>query len=335
MNLPLRKSRSGFTLVELLVSIAIIGILIALLLPAVQAAREAARRSSCSNNLRQVGLGIQNFHDVKRKLPSSIRPVATSTVRVGAFTQILPYIDKATLFSKYNTSVNWSDTLNLPVTSARVQVFQCPSAPKPDRLDGNPDPLSTGGTWNPNLVAVADYAVSIGVDPRLAVAIPAIKAGTGALPKNKFGTFGDITDGLTNTIFVVESAGRPFLYRHGGELVSDDQTVARVNGGGWARPASDLLFSGSNKAGTVIPPASLADAVAANGANGDDVGGDPYPHPTYATEGTSQPFSFHGPGVHIGLGDASVKYVDESVDIQVFAALVTRDKAETISDSAF
>ena len=332
---PARPARQGFTLIELLVVIAIIGVLVALLVPAVQSAREASRRSSCSNNLRQVGIAVHNFHDSKRRLPSSVRPTAASTVRVSAFTQILPYLEESKLWHSYDLSVNWSDPKNLPVTSLRQTVFQCPSAPQPGRLDANPDVLTTGGVWNPNLVAVTDYAASIGVDKRLAAAFPTIKAGLGALPKNQTGTLADITDGLSKTLLVIESAGRPFLYRRGPALVNADQTVNRVNGGGWARPASDLLFAGSNKEGTLVPPTAPSDAVAVNATNGDDVGGAAYPHPIYGTEGTSQPFSFHAAGVNVLFADDSVKLVDDAVDLAVFAALVTRDQAEKISDTAY
>ena len=113
-------------------------------------------------------------------------------------------------------------------------------------------------------------------------------------------------------------------------LVNADQAVNRVNGGGWARPASDLLFAGSNKAGTTIPG-----PVAINSTNGDDVASEAYPHPIYGTEGTSQPFGFHLTGVNTLFADGSVKLIDEAIDITVFSALITRDKAEKVSDGAF
>jgi prepilin-type processing-associated H-X9-DG protein len=325
-------------LIELLVVIAIIAVLVSIILPAVQQAREASRRSSCSNNLKQLGLAIHNFHDSKRKLPSSIRPVAASTVRVAGFTQLLPYLDEKALSDGYNSTVNWSDPLNLPVTSAQINVFLCPSGPRPARQDANPDVITPAGdnsAWNPNLVAVTDYAATIGVDPRLATVFTNIKAGVGFLPKNKVGTFSDVTDGLSNTVAVVESAGRPYVYRRGPVLVSEDQTQHRINAGGWARPASDLLFAGSSQDGTVVPPADTSDWAAINATNGDDVGGDAYPHPVYGTEGTSQPFGFHSSGINVLFGDGSVKLIDEDVDIAVFAALITRDQAERLSDSDF
>ncbi len=146
-------------------------------------------------------------------------------------------------------------------------------------------------------------------------------------------TFADVQDGLSNTIAVWETAGRPFVYQRG-ILVSEDLTNHRVNGGGWVRPASDVLFAGSNKTGTSIPGFFL------NRTNGLNIGGfayntTGYPAPT-GTEGTSQPYSFHTGNVHILLGDGSARSLSEGIDITVAAALVRRQaggKEATISNN--
>ena len=163
-----RSAPGGFTLVELLVVIAIIGVLIGLLLPAVQTAREAARRSSCTNNLKQQGLAIHGFHDTKNKLPSGGRPPEASTVRCGVFVYMLPWLDKKNLWDKYDTSVTWSHANNLPVTEVRVAEFECPSAPRHNnQLDHNPDGTTGFGT---GIVAVGDYGSNLGVAPGLQAA---------------------------------------------------------------------------------------------------------------------------------------------------------------------
>ena len=106
------RLRSAFTLVELLVVIAIIGILVGLLLPAVQAAREAARRMQCSNNLKQLGLAVHNFESARRALPTSLRPPSNISgsgeqSRVSVLTDLLPYIEQSTIFNQYNKAINW------------------------------------------------------------------------------------------------------------------------------------------------------------------------------------------------------------------------------------
>jgi len=323
-----RTDRAGFTIIELLVVIAIIAILAALLVPAVQQARESARRTQCVNNLKQLGIAVHTFHDQKRHLPSSVRPVSTGTVRFGVFTQLLPFIDQKVLWDQYDSSVNWSHATNLPITSTRLPTLECPSAPKHGKIDGIPDVTP----WSGNAVSTTDYAAVIGVDPRLATVVSTVVPGTGILEKNVSPqpSFSAVTDGLSNTILMVESAGRPYLYRRGPVLVNADQTVNRVNGGGWSRPASDILFAGANQAGTVIPG-----NVAINSTNGDDVGGRVYPDPVYGVEGTSQPFGFHLTGINVLFGDGSVKLIDEKIDITLFSALITRDKAERIDTSAY
>ncbi len=353
-----RKSapRHGFTLIELLVVIAIIGILVGLLLPAVQAAREASRRTQCVNNLKQQGIAIHEFHDSQHKLPSSVRPFAASTVRAGAFVLLLPHIERQDLWDLYDVNVTWSDVKNINVTNKRIPTYECPSSPKHGGLLDHKPEDGTGSPW-PGIVAVGDYAGSLGVNPDLPAlanaAYPAYYAATtiapvqpaaalritgstsytssqaaptnGFLPKNTALTFSDITDGLSNTIAVFESGGRPFLYRQGSQAGSD-LNVHLVNAGGWARPASDILLSGSNATGKIVP------GVFINRTNGFDAGGQSYSATTglaspWFTEGTSQPYSFHPGGLNVLVGDGAVKFIDETVNIGVVAALTTRNAA--------
>jgi prepilin-type N-terminal cleavage/methylation domain-containing protein len=196
------RRNGGFTLIELLVVIGIIAVLAALILPAVQQARESARRSQCQSNLKQIGIALHNHQDVYKFFPSSRRPLATSTVRAGSLIFLLPYIDKATLWDKYDLSINWSDPKNLPVTSQRISTYECPSAPNGDRQDGEPGP-----PYVPNLVAITDYATALGVDTRLGALLgwPApsstyaysspLVAYEGIMPKNSKNTIAAVTDG--------------------------------------------------------------------------------------------------------------------------------------------
>lgn len=120
----------GFTLVELLVVIAVIGILIALLLPAVQAAREAARRISCSNNLKQIGLALLNYHDTHRALPSGI----SWPNRMFWSGQMLPFIEQQAVHDRIDLSLDWDVPPNSTMLSAYMNVFRCPSATTPRSL---------------------------------------------------------------------------------------------------------------------------------------------------------------------------------------------------------
>ncbi|QDT38806.1 DUF1559 domain-containing protein [Stratiformator vulcanicus] len=137
-----RKTRKGFTLIELLVVIAIIAILIALLLPAVQQAREAARRSSCQNNLKQIGLAFHNFYDVKNRLPyGKIREAPglnDASRNVGWSGEILPYLDQAAVASQVNLSDRFDQWPN-QLQTAFVPTYRCPSdiAPKTDVTPGD------------------------------------------------------------------------------------------------------------------------------------------------------------------------------------------------------
>jgi prepilin-type N-terminal cleavage/methylation domain-containing protein len=335
------RKRSAFTLVELLVVIAIIGVLVGLLMPAVQAAREAARRSQCMNNMKQFGIAIHTYHDSKKKLPSSVRPFASFTVRAGAFVLLLPYLERSDLYDHYDFSVSWSHANNLPITSTRIASYECPSSPSVGTKDHNPDGVSPGTAWAP-IVANGDYGASLGVHPGLvtigaglnpvvpvqgsfAVSSTNEKPTNGFLPKNAAINFGHVTDGLSNTIAIIESAGRPLVYRRGA-LLDPDAGKHRVNGGGWSRPASDILFAGSNAAGDVSPGQYVGrtngsdQGVYSYGANG-------YTEEGWGTEGNSQPYAFHNGVLNVTLGDGSVKSISTDINFGVFAALVTRNGA--------
>jgi prepilin-type N-terminal cleavage/methylation domain-containing protein/prepilin-type processing-associated H-X9-DG protein len=323
----------AFTLVELLVVIAIIGILTGLLLPAVQAARAAAWRSSCQNNIRQLGVAVHIFADSRKVLPSSVRPQGlTSSPRVAGLAQLLPYFEEGNRYERFDWTKNWSHPDNRQVVNARISILQCASSPDLDRLDGIPE-ISP---WVAEVGATTDYSPTIYVDQRLksaglvdeaAVGVPPEKGspGLGMLTYNIVSRLVDVTDGLSHTIMYAESAGRPFLYR--GRRVVGGPTTNRVNGGGWCRPASDISIDGSSPDGTNFPgPCAI------NCTNGEDVASASVPHPYYVSIGTSEPYSFHSGGANFCMGDGSVRYISDEVNIRDFARLVTRAGGEVIVD---
>ena len=317
--------KKGFTLIELLVVIAIIAVLMGLLLPAVQSAREASRRSQCSNNLKQIGLAIHNFNDANKYLPSSNRPPGlTALPRVSGITFMLPYMDEQVTYDKYDQTKNWNDVENLPIVKRQIQSLLCPSSPRPERLDGLPE----ASPWKADIAAPTDYSPTIGVDNRLLTAGLVDKDGKGILPKNEKPRIGDVTDGMTYTIAFAESAGRPLVYRKR-ELVGETPTF-HVNAGGWCRPASDFSIDGSSKDGYMFPG-----PCAVNCTNGEDVGGQTFPHPFYGSEGTAETYSFHPGGAQVVFGDGSVRLISSKFSIRDFARLVTRSGAEDVDPTTW
>ncbi|MCH2114741.1 MAG: DUF1559 domain-containing protein [Pirellulales bacterium] len=157
-KLSSRGGPHGFTLVELLVVIAIIGVLVALLLPAVQAAREAARRVTCVNHLKQIGLAIHNYHDATGKLPASTGYPKTSNTGTWA-TLILPYLEQQTLFDAFDFSRPVSSQSNRPAVTTVIPVYICPSDP-----DGSTPILEKrlDTYWNPERGMGLWYTGSIG-----------------------------------------------------------------------------------------------------------------------------------------------------------------------------
>lgn len=314
------QRRPGFTLVELLVVIAIIGVLIGLLLPAVQKVREAANRAKCQNNLKQIALALHGFHDARGALPTSTN-VGPGAPRQSWTCQALPWLEQKALYDLYDFTLNWYDAPNLSVVSTQLNVFQCPTSTPKNRLDDRPE-NGAAGTWTP-FVAVGDYGATTHVGAGLLTAGLVDVAGSGIMPKNSTPTFGEVLDGLSNTILIAESAGRPNLWRKGNLIGTP--AAQRVNGGGWCRAATDFSIEGFTADGTVSPG-----PYAINVTNGETP--TTYPNdPKYGNNGSGAVYSFHPAGANVVFGDGSVHFIKDNIDIRIFAHLVTRAGNEKIS----
>ena len=300
-----RLRRSAMTLIELLVVIAIIGSLIALLLPAVQMAREAARRMACSNKLRQLSLAMHHHHDTYGKFPPG-RVDAPFTVPQGEIVQgghsffpfLLPYLEQEALARIYRWDKRAQGPENQPVATMQLKILQCPSA-EPDRWATaveDPTNYSYGGKG-----ACGDYGGVREVDARLVDLGLVDRAGDyeGVLTKNHMTRLAEITDGASQTILVIEYAGRPQFWRAGRRVPG-----AYVSGSAWV--GGPLTFGQGSTPDGVTQPGPCA----INCTNDREV------------------YSFHAGGASAACADGSLHFLNAGIDIRIFARLVTRAGGE-------
>jgi prepilin-type N-terminal cleavage/methylation domain-containing protein len=304
---------TGFTLIELLVVMAIIAVLIGLLLPAVQKVRETASRTKCGNNLKQIGLALHNYHDVKRAFPPSGTGAPLKEHDWVAF--ILPFIEQDNLARKYKWDVDWDAAGNKDVIAVQLKILQCPSTPTDNRTSA-----AANGP-----AATTDYGAPTGLGPGLKSNL-GYKSGVktqGVLspsPTNPPAALGRIPDGASQTFLIGEDAGRPDFWVRTGPgpdtLPSQDGnagvTNGQVKGAPWADPQSDIPIHGFTGDGLTAPGPCVI-----NCTNNNEV------------------FSFHRVGALFVFADGSVRFLSNETPTRVVAALVTMAGGETVSDADY
>lgn len=298
----------GFTLVELLVVIAIIGVLVGLLLPAVQAAREAARRMQCSNNFKQVGLAMHNYHDTHRVFPIGAGLSGGCSGHTGHHlfswgVHILPFLEQGNLYDTI-TFEDSGHVVNLPANYTTdtllqpVEAYLCPSNPQSDKLVNSAFSalLNSIGMPRTDMAGVADSrswkcfsSGTEGFRPR--------PDGNGLLFGYSKTKFRDIIDGTSNTLMV-------------GEITGDHRTAT---GASTLNGTSYTVYDVYDTSAGINGPYTIP-------------GGGPY---AFRPQGFS---SFHPGGCHFVLADGSVRFLSENMDQGILSAVSTRAGEEVVGE---
>lgn len=349
-----RSTRAGFTLVELLVVIAIIGMLVALLMPAVQMAREAARRASCTNNLKQLGTAMHTFHNSNDRLPYKEwkGPANATAYAAGTFatfsthTQILPYIEQQNVADLIQWDYLYTDAKNAAVMNSYIPTFLCPSDNNtmPTTLGAANNYYVNGGTCinNGGVGSSGDTPAgtltTIPDGPFKANPYYVYAAGT-TMPANTAVNFKDIKDGLTNTVMMSE------------HLIGDGSQTIATKKSDTLKPGTYPLTPDEARTMclTMVDPTNNPQSWTNLTYQGYSNVGAPwiqmyhsttwYNHALRPNEPscmwppgriTTTANSYHGDGVNVLMCDSSVRFVNQNIDLAIWRALGTSFGKETI-----
>lgn len=328
-----RPTRAAFTLIELLVVIAIIGVLVGLLLPAVQSAREAARRMSCGNNVKQLGLALHNYHDTHRSFPPGViwgpgKAPYTEPYHHTWNVMILPFMEQQPLYDQTDKNLPVWDQ---PIRGTQVSTFRCPSDAGRWEIDETAGiavtnyPGTEGYHWHPN----ANIGNSA---PWNTFADPFTKGASlnGVFTQTRTNKMSSVADGLSNTLLIAEADSMGF----GGGPIRTCGTGARRSGTPvWHSAFVGTAFAGwgGNETGqnTVNPDGSSRSGtgwfrrhaftptfIAAWGPNASWHG----------------PSSYHPGGIQVGMGDGSVSFISETIDYGTWIKLNAMADSHTMID---
>ena len=326
------SSRSGFTLIELLVVIAIIGVLVGLLLPAVQKVRESANRMSCQNNLKQIGLALHNYEGAHKALPPGYVTIPSDPAMGpvdpqfndagpgwGWLTFLLPYVEQDNLYRSLNRKLPCYHPANSAAVGTLVKTFRCPS----DFGGGNPAFGDTVNVLDINDKTLAvfgrsNYVASVG-STTLWCSWPVTLVPNGAMYRNSKTRLADVTDGLSNTVFVGERSSNLADSVWPGAVPFSTHFAwppfASIGSGGIGRPYDGPgAFVGAHGG-----PCPYEDPVVIHPPNSPLGHGD-------------QMQSGHPGGANILLGDGSVRFYSDDHVLSTWAALISRNGGEVIGE---
>lgn len=338
------KQRRGFTLVELLVVIAIIGVMVGLLLPAVQAAREASRRMTCSSKLKQIGLALHNYESTYKRLPAGYQSfdrydlIATLPAEDydpvtwdarggwGWAAAILPFIEQQPLYDSIDFALPLWETRFAAVRETKLPIFLCPSATGGEEAFTVVDELNASLIKRGGAVRLGrtNYVVSHGQEeawgdrsgPTGGLNGDVSRVADGPFFRNSRTRFSDVIDGLSNTVFAGEHTSR-----------LSDKSWAGIVPGAFVHPKFASPDNGPESA------AGLIFAHSGPAAGEVDAFGNPIIHPpNFPTLHVCQMQSEHPGGAYILLGDASVRFISNSIDRPIFAALSSIAGGEVVGE---